>query len=100
MNVFNDFKYNGKKQIPQYRIFRGGMTQLNSSLKKLGRTFKLQKELLKTEMNHDEKDANIWNIKKMNGWIMLNKLYCVLLSHMLDVVRQWKFSLVLVWKIV
>ena len=30
------------------------MTCLNYSLEKLGKTFKLQKELLKTEMNHDE----------------------------------------------
>ena len=34
------------------------MTHLNYSLKKLGRTFELQKELLKTEINHDEIDAN------------------------------------------
>ena len=33
------------------------MTHLNYSLKKLGRTYKLQKQLLKTDKNHDEKDA-------------------------------------------
>ena len=30
------------------------MTHLIYSIKKLGKTFKLQKELMKTEMNHDE----------------------------------------------
>ena len=45
-----------KKHIPQYLHFRCGMTHLNYSLKKLGKTFKLQKELLKTEMDHDEVD--------------------------------------------
>ena len=37
-----------KKQIPQYLHFRCGMTHLNFSHKKLGKTFKLQKGLLKT----------------------------------------------------
>ena len=34
------------------------MTHLNYSLKKLGKTFKLQKELLKSEMDHDGVDGN------------------------------------------
>ena len=55
---------NKEKQIPQYLIFRCGMTHLNCSLKKLGKTFKLPKELLKTEMNHDEIDENNWRYKK------------------------------------
>ena len=40
------------------------MTHLNYSLKKLGKTFKLQKELLKTEMNHDEVHSDTWKDKK------------------------------------
>ena len=56
-----------KKQIPQHFHFRCGMTHLNYSLKKLGRTFKLQKESLETEMNHDEIDYNDYKDKKMNG---------------------------------
>ena len=52
-----------KKQIPQFLIFRCGMTHLNYSLKKLGKTFRLPKELLKTEMNHDEIDENNWRVK-------------------------------------
>ena len=35
------------------------MTHLNYSLKKLGKTFKLQKELFKYEMVHDEADGEI-----------------------------------------
>ena len=40
------------------------MTHLNFSLKKLGKTFELQKELLKTEKNHDETYADNWRDKK------------------------------------
>ena len=37
-------------------------------MKKVGKSFKLQKELLKTEMNHDEVDGN--NIKdKKDEWL-------------------------------
>ena len=39
------------------------MTHLNYSLKKLGKFFKLQKELLKTEMNHDEVDGDNYQVK-------------------------------------
>ena len=48
LKIFNGYIEKNKKQIPQYLIFRCGMTHLNYSLKKLGRTFKLPKELLKT----------------------------------------------------
>ena len=40
------------------------MTHLNYSLKKLGKTFKLPKELLKTERNHDEITADNYKDKK------------------------------------
>ena len=44
------------------------MTHLNCSLKKLGKTFNLQKKLLKTEMNRDEIDYN--NYKDKNDeWL-------------------------------
>ena len=39
------------------------MTHLNYSLKKLGRTCNLQKELLKTETDHDEIDVNKYKHK-------------------------------------
>ena len=40
------------------------MTHLNYSLKKLGKTFILPKELLKTEMNHDDIDGENYKEKK------------------------------------
>ena len=45
------------------------MTHLNYSLKELGKTFKLQKELLKTEMNHDEVFSDTWRDKK-HEWLV------------------------------
>ena len=44
------------------------MTHLIFSSKKLGKTFIVQKELLKTEMNHDEVDGNIYRDKK-DEWL-------------------------------
>ena len=40
------------------------MTHLNYSLQKLGKTFEVQKELLKTEMNHDEVVGDNYKDKK------------------------------------
>ena len=36
------------------------MTHINESLKKIGTTFNLQKELLKQEMDHDEIFEDNW----------------------------------------
>ena len=44
------------------------MTHLIYSLKKLGKTSKLQKRILKTEMNQDEIYADIWRNKK-DEWV-------------------------------
>ena len=64
LKVFNGLIETNNKQIPQYLHFRCGMTHLNYSLKKLGKTFKLPKELLKTEMNHDDIDGDNYKDKK------------------------------------
>ena len=64
LKVFNGLIYKNNKQIPQYLHFRCGMTHLNYSLKKLGKTFKLPKELLKTEMDHDDIDGDNYEDKK------------------------------------
>ena len=45
---------NNKRQIPQNLNFRCGMTHLSYSVRNLGKTFKLQKDLSKTERNLDE----------------------------------------------
>ena len=65
LRVSNGYIYNGNKQISQNLFFKGGMTHLNYSLKKIGKTFKLQKELIKTEMNHDEVYSDTWKDKKL-----------------------------------
>ena len=54
MKILKGYIQNGRKQTPQNPNFRCGMTHLNYFLKNLRKTFKLQKELLKTETNHDE----------------------------------------------
>ena len=64
LKIFNGYIGKNEKQVPQYLHFRCGMTHLNYSLKKLGKTCKLQKELLKIEMNHDEIDYNNYKDKK------------------------------------
>ena len=64
LKVFNGLIHKNIKQIPQYLDFICGMTQLYYSFKKLGKTFKLPKELLKTEMNHDDIDGDNHKDKK------------------------------------
>ena len=56
--------YKNNKQTPHYLHFRCGMTLLNFSLKKLGKTFNLPEELLKTKMNHDDIDGDNYKNKK------------------------------------
>ena len=68
LRVFNGYLQNNERQIPQYLIFRCGMTQLTFSIFKLRRTFKLQQELLKAERNHDEVDRINYKNKK-NEWL-------------------------------
>ena len=82
MKVFNGYLYNGKKQIPQYLIFRCGMTHLKYSLKKLGRTFRLPKALLKTEMNHDDINGDNYKNKK-DFWLpyVKNDVLCTAYSY-------------------
>ena len=58
------------------------MTHLKYSLKKLGKTFKLPKELLKTEMNHDDIDGDNYNDKK-DIWLpyVKNDVLCTAYSY-------------------
>ena len=91
LKVFNGLIHKNNKKIPQYLHFRCGMTHLNYSLKKIRKTFKLPKELLKTEMNHDDVDGvTITQIKKIFGYLMLKTMFSVLLTHMQDVLKLWK----------
>ena len=82
LKVFNGLIHKSNKQIPQYLHFRCGMTHLYHSLKKLGKTFKLPKELLKTEMNHDDIDGDNYKDKK-EIWLpyVKNDVLCTAYSH-------------------
>ena len=82
LKVFNGLIFKNNKQIPQYLLFRCGMTHLNYSLKKLEKTFKLPKEILKTEMNHDEIDATNYKDKK-DIWLpyVKNDVLCTAYSY-------------------
>ena len=82
LKVFNGFIEKNRKEIPQYLHFRYSMTHLVYSLKKLGETFKLQKELLKTEMNHDEVDGINYE-DEINEWLpyVKNDVLCTAFSY-------------------
>ena len=82
LKVFNGYIYKNNKQIPQYLHFRCGMTHLNYSLKKLGKTFELQKELLKTEINHNEVYSDTWKDKKSERLLYVkNDVLCTAYSY-------------------
>ena len=50
--------------------------------KNLGKTFKLQKELLKTEMDHDEVDANNYKDMKSEWLTYVNQdVLCTAFSY-------------------
>ena len=82
LKVFNGYIEKNKKQIPQYLHFRCGMTHLNYSLKKLGKTFELPKQLLKTEMDHDGITADNYKDKK-DIWLpyVKNDVLCTAYSY-------------------
>ena len=82
LKVFNGYIYKNNKQIPQYLHFRCGMNHLNYSLKKLGKTFELQKELLKTEISHNEVYSDTWKDKK-SEWLpyVKNDVLCTAFSY-------------------
>ena len=82
LKVFNGLMYKNNKQIPQYLHFRRRMTHLNYSLEKSGKTFKLPKELLKTEMDHNDVDENNWRDKKDEGLpYVKNDVFCTAYSY-------------------
>ena len=82
LKVFNGYIEKNKKQIPQYLHSRYGMTPLNYKLETIGKTFKLQKELLKTEMNHDDIDGKNYK-DKINEWLpyVKNDVLCTAFSY-------------------
>ena len=62
----------------------------NLFFKKIDKTSKLQKELLKTQFNHDEVYEDTWRDKE-NEWLdYFRNDGLRLLSHMLVIVKLWK----------
>ena len=85
LKVFNGYieKKIKNEYLNSFKLhFRCGMTNLNYSLKKLGKTFKLQKELLKTEMNHNEVAGDNYK-DKINEWLpyVENDVLCTAFSY-------------------
>ena len=65
--IFNGY-VDGNKKIPQYVHFRCGRVHINQSLKKIGESYKLQKSLLKKELEHDEIYEDTWEVRE-NEWL-------------------------------
>ena len=51
------------KKIPQYNHFGCGKVHINKSLRKIGESYKLQKSLLKKELEHDEIYEDTWEAR-------------------------------------
>ena len=63
--------------------------------KNLGKTFKLQKEILKTEINYDEVYSETWRDKKSERLdYVKNDVLCTVF-HRLGILKLWEKSLVL-----
>ena len=67
LKIFNGY-VNPVKKIPQYVHFRCGRVHINQSLKKIGESYKLQKNLLKKELEHDEIFEDTWESRE-NEWL-------------------------------
>ena len=65
--MFNGYR-NPVKKIPQYVHFRIGLLHNNDSLKKIGRSYKLQARLLKQELEHGE-FFEVIREEKENEWL-------------------------------
>ena len=61
----------------------------------LGKTFKLQKEILKNEINYDEVYSETWRDKKSERLdYVKNDVLCTVF-HRLGILKLWEKSLVL-----
>ena len=67
LKIFNGYVDENKK-IPQYVHFRCGRVHINQSLKKIGESYKLQKSILKKELEHDEVYEDTWEARE-NEWL-------------------------------
>ena len=65
--IFNGYVDHNKK-TPQYVHFRCGRVHIKKSLKKIGKSYKLQPSLLKQEAEHDEIYEDTWE-ENENAWL-------------------------------
>ena len=72
LKIFNGYVDQNKK-IPQNVHFRCGRVHINQSLKKIGKSYKLQKKLLKKELEHDEIYEDTWEARE-NEWLPFVKI--------------------------
>ena len=63
LKIFNGY-VDPVKKIPQYVHFRCGRVHINQKLRKIGESYKLQENLLKKELEHDEIYENTWEEKE------------------------------------
>ena len=89
LKIFNSY-VDPVKKIPQYVHFRCGLLHIKDSLKNIGRSYKLQENLLKKELEHDEIFEDIGKKKKMSGCLILKMTYYQQLSVMLDFQKERK----------
>ena len=82
LKVFIGYIQKNNKQISQYLHFMCGLTHLKYTLKQLGKTFKLQKDLLKSEMDHDGVDGNNYK-DRIDEWLpnVKNDVLCTAFSY-------------------
>ena len=67
LKIFNGY-VDPVKKIPQYVHFRCGTVHNNQKLRKIGESYKLQKSLLKKELEHDEVYEDTYEAKE-NEWL-------------------------------
>ena len=67
LKIFNGYVDQNKK-LPQYVHLRCGLIHIKDSLKNIGRSYKLQENLLKQELEHDEFFEDNWE-EKENEWL-------------------------------
>ena len=89
LKIFNGYLELVKK-IPQYVHFRCGSLHFKSSLKNIGKAYKLQSRLLKQELEHDEIYEDNWEEKESELLPYLRMTFYQLLSLSLDIVKALK----------
>ena len=67
LKIFNGY-VDPVKKIPQYVHFRCGLLHIEDSLKNIERSYKLQENLHKKELEHDEIFEDNWE-EKENEWL-------------------------------